>query len=40
VDKIVKYGLELIGGGFIEKTDEDYPEHLYGVTYGVYKANL
>lgn len=37
-DKAKEYGLELIGGGFIEKTEEDYPEHLYGVTYGVYKV--
>lgn len=29
--------LELLYGGFYEKTDEDYTEHLYGVTYGVYR---
>jgi hypothetical protein len=27
--------LKLVSGGFIE--NEDYPEYLYGVTYGVYK---
>lgn len=29
--------LKFIEGGFIEKTDEDFPEHLYGVTWGLYE---
>jgi hypothetical protein len=29
--------LHLIKGGFYEKTDEDFPEHLYGVTWGLYE---
>lgn len=35
--KAKERGLEFISGGFVEKTDEDYPEHLYGVTYGIYR---
>lgn len=35
--KAKERNLELIYGGFVEKTEEDYPEHLYGVTYGVYR---
>ena len=36
--KAKERNLELIYGGFVERTEEDYPEHLYGVTYGVYKG--
>ncbi len=35
--KAKERNLEFISGGFVEKTDEDYPEHLYGVTYGIYR---
>lgn len=29
--------LKLIEGGFVEKTEEDFTEHLYGVTWGLYE---
>jgi len=35
--KAKEKGLRLIKGGFKEKTDEDFPEHLYGVSYGIYE---
>lgn len=35
--KAKERNLEFLEGGFVEKTDEDYSEYLYGVTYGVYR---
>lgn len=35
--KAKEYDFELIIGGFIEKTDEDFTKYLYGITYGVYR---
>ncbi|PKL78939.1 MAG: hypothetical protein CVV27_02640 [Candidatus Melainabacteria bacterium HGW-Melainabacteria-1] len=35
--KAVERNLRLVKGGFYEKTEEDYPEHLYGVTWGLYE---
>jgi len=38
--KAKEHGLRLIKGGFKEKTEEDFPEYLYGVTYGVYEKAI
>ena len=37
--KAKERGLRLIEGGFVAKTDEDFPEHLYGVTWGLFDRN-
>ena len=30
-------GYKLVEGGFIPKTEDDFTEHLYGVTWGIYE---